>query len=151
MKLQSRFLDAGMTACALALLGLLLYPARPASLPVPAARPGAARPAEQAGARPLVGSRPSLTEVAALFATAPPKAAPAAVKPAASPERVPWLHFIAFVTSSASETFYFFKNDQTGRVLMLAYNQPREGWKLTVIQGDTCVLENGEHRYLVTH
>jgi hypothetical protein len=150
MKLQSRVLDAGMTACALALLVLLLYPARPAPVPALAARPGVARSAEQPGARPAEGPRPSLTEMAALFAAAAPPAAPAAVKPTAAPERVPWLHFIAFVVGSAGQTTYFFKNDQTGRVLMLAYDQPRDGWNLAAIQGDTCVLQNGEHRYLVT-
>lgn len=150
MKLQSRLLETGMGACALVLLALLAYPARPAPLPAGAARTGPARPAQQAAARVPSGSRPSLAEVAALFAPVRPPAAPAAVKPSAPPEPVPWLHYIAFVVGSGGQTTYFFKNDQTGRVLMLARDQPREGWNLAVIQGDTCVLQYGEHRYLVT-
>jgi hypothetical protein len=150
MKLQSRFMEAGMSACVLALIAFLMYPAHPAPLPVGTARTGSARPAEQAAARAQSASRPSLAEVAALFAPSRPPAPPAAVKPAAPPESVPWLHYIAFVVGSGGQTTYFFKNDQTGRVLMLAYAQPREGWNLEVIQGDTYVLQNGEHRYLVT-
>ena len=139
-----------MTAALLALVVVLAWPARPAPLPAVPPRPSAALPTREALSRAAADHPPSISEVAALFVPARPAAAPAAPAPALPPERVPWLHFVAFAVSARGETSYFFKNDQAGRVLMLVYRQPRNGWNLAVIQGDTYVLENGSHRYLVT-
>ena len=150
MKLQSRLPELGMAALSAALLVLLLNPAPPATLPARPVPDGSMQPAQVPASGRSEASRPLPGEVAALFATTRAAETPAAVKPATPPERVPWLHYIAFVAGSSGPTFHFFKNDQTGRVLMLALRQPREGWNLAAIQGDTWLLENGDHRYLVT-
>ena len=139
-----------MAAALLALVVVLAWPTRPAPLPAVPPRTSAALPTREALSRAAADHPPSISEVAALFIPVRPAAAPAAPAAARPPERVPWLHFLAFVVSSTGETSYFFKNDQAGRVLMLGYRQPRDGWNLAVIQGDTYVLQNGPHRYLVT-
>lgn len=150
MKMQSRLLDGAMAAAAVVLLVLLVYPARPAPLPARTAAGGVPQPAQLPVSRGTVGARPSAAEVAGLFAAARPASAPAPAAPASSPERVPWLHYIAYVVGSSGQTTWFFKNDQTGRVLMLVLQQPRDGWTLAAIQGDAWLLESQGHRYLVS-
>jgi len=150
MKLKSRLVEGALALVALALLAALLYPARPAPLPAQANRTGLAQPAEAPPTRPAPATRPSLAEVASLFGAAPPASVPAEVSPAPTPERVPWLRYIAFATGASGETTYFFKNDQTGRVLVLALRRPRDGWNLAALREDAWLLENGEHSYLVT-
>jgi len=149
MKMRGRILDAALAVLAVSLLALLLYPARPATLPVRPVPAGALQPAQPPASRMGGSSRASPPDVAGLFAFARPVSTPVTPQPAAPPERVAWLHYIAFVVGPSGQTTYFFKNDQTGRVLMLALQEPRDGWALLEMQGDTWMLENGEHRYMV--
>jgi len=84
-----------------------------------------------------------------MFTAARPAAVPAPAAPPSPPERVPWLHYLAYVVGSSGQTTWFFKNDQTSRVLMLSLRQAKGGWTLAAIQGDTWLLENDGHLYLV--
>lgn len=149
MKMESRLLDGAMAAAAAALLVLLLYPSRPAPLPSRAALSGSLEPAGPAASPAAAGAQPSAAEVAALFTSARQAAAPAPAAPVAAPLRVPWLHYVAYVVGTSGRTSWFFKNDQSGRLLMLELQQPRDGWTLAAIQEDAWVLENGASRYLV--
>ncbi len=148
MRRRSRLPEFFLLTFALVFLALLFYPLSPA--PLPALRP---RPPASAGVQPTAAPKDpavpaSVTEAASLFVSSRHPARPPQ-KSAAPPERVLWLRFIAYVVGSDSQTIYFFKNDQTGRVFMLSCNQPHEGWNLTSIQGDAYILEKDDHKYMV--
>jgi hypothetical protein len=150
MMLRKKVPELLLAALALAGVAALFFPLSPA--PLPARRQGTAVMA--AAASPAQAAKdpapaPSVAEAASLFIAH--RAAPALPpqKKTAAPEMAPWLHFIAYVVSSSGQTVYFFKNDQTGRVFMLAYNQPHDGWNLASIQGDAYILEKEDHRYTV--
>jgi len=148
---RSRLIDILLGICALALGVALAYPVRPATLPDPRPRMEVA----EAPKNPPTGKdavpRPSISEIASLFTdhrASPPAARPPA--PPSTPERVSWLRFVAFVVGSDGQTVYFFKNDQNGRVLMLSYREPHDGWTLSGVQRNAWVLEHEAHQYLIT-
>lgn len=148
MRRRSRFPELLLLAFVLVLLALLVSPLRHEPLPAPHPRPATSAGAQSTAIPHDPAVQPSVTEAASLFVSyRPPARQPRT--PVAPPERVPWLHFIAYVVGSNDQTIYFFKNDQTGRVFMLSYNQPHEGWNLTSIQGDAYILEKDDHRYVV--
>ena len=148
MMLQNRLPEIVLLSIALALLALMLYPQRPSPLPATRSRQPANAPL-QVAAQGIPDPLPSIKETAGLFAAYRGPAV-AAKKPSAPPEKAAWLHFVAYVVASNEKTVYFFKNDQTGRVLMLTYNQPHEGWSLTRIEGGAYTLEKDNHSYLVS-
>jgi hypothetical protein len=151
MRLRKRLPDLLLLALALLCAAALVYPLRPTPLPALPARPTIAASAQGKVVQKDPDPQPSITETAALFIPHRPSTSQRQPqKPPAPPEKVPWLHFIAYVVGSNGQTVYFFKNDQTGRVLMLAYNQPHDGWNLAGIQGGTYVLERDSHSYMVT-
>ncbi len=149
MKLQSRLPELVLLAIAVPLLAVLLYPLRRAPLPATQNRPAPAAVPEQAAAQSTPDPLPSIRDAAALFVAYHGPAVQAR-KLSAPPEKVSWLHFVAYVVASNEKKVYFFKNDQTGRVLMLTYNQPHEGWNLTRIETGTYVLEKENHSYMVS-
>jgi hypothetical protein len=151
MKMRNRFPDLILFLLLLLLAAALVYPLKPSPLPLLPSRANPPVSPVQDVLQRDPDPQPSIAETAALFISHRPHPSPRqARKVSTPPEKVPWLHFIAFVVASSEKRVYFFKNDQTGHVLMLTYNQPREGWNLTRIQGVTYILEKDDHSYVVS-
>lgn len=149
--MRNRFPDLILFFLLLLLAAALVYPLKPSPLPPLQSRASHPVSPVQDVLPSDPDPRPSIADTAALFISRRPHPSPQpARKVSIPPEKVPWLHFIAFVVASSEKTVYFFKNDQTGRVLMLTYNQPHEGWNLTGIQGVSYILEKDDHSYVVS-
>jgi len=148
---RSRIVDLVLLTCAVALGVALMLPGRPPRLPPVARASGDAAPRRILSNVPREKTPGSTVAAVSLF-VAPPvvRAAAAPAGPATPLEKPAWLHFVAFAAISGQPTTYFFRNDLTGRILMLAKGESRSGWTLLATENGAYVLENDARTYLVT-
>ncbi len=150
MKMLQRLPELVLLALALVLVAALLFPLTPAPLPSAQHRPKLVVVSQELIASKTADPPPSVAEAASLFVPSRSSSSHPAPKPVTPPEKVAWLHFVAYAVASSGEKVYFFKNDQTNRVLMLMFNQPHDGWNLVSIDGGAYILEKDNHGYKVT-
>jgi len=138
-----------LAGAVLVLAVALLAPARLPPLPPPSAA-RAPQPDVHAGVAtvPDRSPPPVVAEVAGLFV--PARAArPLPVAVPRPPQQAPWLHYVAFAVNAGGETVYFFKDDQSGRVLMLSLSRTAGDWRLLSADKGGYLLEKGGQQFLV--
>lgn len=151
MTRNSRIPELALSAAAALLAAAVLYPLRPAE---PPPRPTATHPKRELASQSATATSAgafAVGEVSALFvpfapakkkAPKPPSKAPAPVEPT-------WLHYLAFAVDAKGSTLYVFKDDRTGRVLILSNSSTSDGWRLLSGTPGGFLLEKGGIRYLV--
>lgn len=140
-----------LSIVAVLLAAAILFPHRPVALPPRPTHTDRPRPQRSRQASAANADASTAAQIAALFVPFAPRKK---TVPKPPPKPVPpiepaWLHYLAFAVDGKGSTLYMFKDDRTGRVLILSASSTSEGWRMVSSSSSGFLLENGKIRYLV--